>query len=245
MKTLFAIPDIHAPLHDRRAWNLTLKVVSDAKPDVVLQLGDLANMESVSRHPPMRGIRRSVKEDRKAAQETRAELRQAAGKARIVWISGNHDHWLERYLAERPELEDEFGTPQQFWDIRSSEEWVPYRDGIHIGKVYYTHDVGHAGKQATRQNLQAAGHCIVTGHTHAGGLDYGGTILGQRIFSMSCGWLGDPMKFAMQPYMPIAKMKDWQQGFGVVNYDDSFDLAWATFCPIIKRRVSVNGRLWR
>lgn len=246
MKKLIALGDIHGELRDRRAFALVCKVIADIKPDVLLQVGDLANMDSVSRHPAARGAKRSLHADREDAREIRADLRQAAGrKARIVWIEGNHDAWLDKYLAERPELDAEFGTPQQFWDLKEGEEWVPYRDGIHIGKVYYTHDIGYSGAQATKQNLAAAGHCIVSGHTHHAAIEYGGTIMDQRVFSMSCGWLGDRNKFAMRPYMPIAKMKNWQLGLGVVNYSDDWSLAWATFCPIIKNKVSVNGATWK
>lgn len=244
---VIVIPDVHVPLHDRKAWATTLKVISDTKPKRVVSIGDFGDFESVSLHARKSGTRRDFRTEKAAVRKAVRELQQAAGSAELDFLQGNHEERLERYLVERaPEMEgDEDLSPRSVLGLRDRDNWTPYRSGIHIGKVYYTHDVGHAGKNSTQQTLDSVGQCVVTGHTHRAGLLYGGDVLGEHSFSMTVGWLGDKKMFALKPYMPVAKMKDWQLAFGIVDYDADWNLGFAQLCAFVKGRVSVDGRSFK
>jgi predicted phosphodiesterase len=240
--------DLHAGVHDRRLWDITLDVIETTKPKVVLQIGDFGDWESLSSHARKWGTRRSYSADKKAVRAKVADLQLATDYgARLIILQGNHDERLERYLAERaPEMEDdEDFDSRSVFQLRAEDEWVPYRSGIHIGKVYYAHDIGHAGVSATRQNLLSAGQCIVTGHSHRAGIEYGGSILGEHIFSMSVGYMGDRNEFAKKPYLPIAKMRDWQNGLATVDYDKKWNLGFASFAPYVKSRLVLDEKEYR
>jgi hypothetical protein len=113
---------------------------------------------------------------------------------------------------------------------------VPYQQPYKVGHVTYVHDVGHAGKFAAQQSMEAVGGCVVHGHTHRAQLVYGGTTDGVRHFGMSCGWLGDASHIK---YMAPAKTRDWQHAIGLVEYPDGWDgPAFAHLLPI------VNGRMY-
>lgn len=244
---LIAIGDLHAGAHDRRAWELILRVIQHMKPQKVLQIGDFGDWESLSMHARKAGVRRSYRADKAAVRTCFRELCDASGSAEITVVEGNHDERLSRYLAENAsEMEDDDAfDPRSVFGLRNRDVWVPYRTGIHIGQVYYTHDVGHSGKNARQQNLDAVQQCVVTGHTHRGGISYGGNVMGSHYFALELGWVGDMKKFADKPYMHVAKMKDWQLGLGVVDYDTNWNLAWGQMCPIVKGRVSVDGRMFK
>lgn len=225
-----------------------MEVIDYNKPGATLHIGDFGNWESLSRHPRMRGVKRSYPRDKEAVRARVKDLQKAQGpKGRLIFVKGNHDAWLDRYIAEHaPELEDDddFDSRSVF-GLQPRDEVVEYREGIHIGKVYYTHEIGHTGPGSTRQNLVAAGQCIVTGHSHLAGVEYGGTVLGEHNFSMQLGWMGDPNKFKKKPYMPVAKMRNWQRGLGVVDYDEKWNLGFAHFCPYVKGRLVVNGKVFK
>jgi hypothetical protein len=226
-----------------------MRAIQDQAPAHVIQIGDLGDWSSLSTHHTRgRGERRNFAADRRSVRASVADLQSVTPKSGVLTLlGGNHDAWLDAYLVERaPEMEDaeEFDV-RTLLGLRPRDRYFPYRAGFHLGKVYYTHDIGHCGAAATRQNLVAAGHCIVTGHTHRAGIEYGGTILGDRHFSMSVGWMGDPAAFAKQPYMPIAKMKDWQRGLGVVTYDSKWRCGFASFSPWVNGRLVVNGSEYR
>ena len=165
-------------------------------------------------------------------------LRTYVGK-RCIYVEGNHEWRLARYLESKaPDLfglvkvEDLFELDSLGW------KWVPYHDHCTVGKVMFAHDLGHCGKHAALNTLGAAGHCVVFGHTHRGGVHYGGTVGGNSHFALNVGWLGDATKV---DYMHRAKTRDWQLGFGWINMDPK-GLAWATFCPMVKGKVCVDGR---
>ena len=243
--SMLVVPDVHRPVHNHKAWDLVLKVVSDAKPDLLAQLGDLGDYEAVSSHSKKFGVQRALKREVDSTREAARELRQAHGKKKKrYWIQGNHEERFERYAAANaPELEDFLPTGAQLLGVETGEVWCPYRSDVQVGKVTITHDVGHSGKNATAQTLDSVGHCVVSGHTHRGGIVFDGTVLGERRFSMSCGWLGDVDKIT---YMHRSQMRGWQLGFGWLRFDKR-GRAWPTFCPILDdgRTVVLEGKEYR
>jgi predicted phosphodiesterase len=237
ISTVVCVPDVHVPFHDRKAWELALKVIATVKPDMVIQLGDLADYHTLSAHAPEPGPRVTTEEEVEAHQEAVRELRSAHRPAQRRFLRGNHCYRLERLMyRQAPELVGELRSWEDRLGLEGSESTQQYRKGLQLGPVLYIHDLGHSGKQATQQNLDAAGTCVVTGHTHRAGIAYGGTVDGHRSFSMSCGWLGDPAQIT---YLPAAKMREWQHGVGLVQYAGG--IAHATFVPFVKGRAVVLG----
>lgn len=235
---VIALPDVHIPYHDQRSWNIALEVVDYLKPKHVIQLGDLADNRPFSRHKPKYGERRDPEHDMAVVRDEVAKL-EAVSRGKLTCLAGNHDYWYYNYVAEQaPALSKSILTLGQAYGLK--REPVPYHEILKIGKVGYVHDLGHAGKTALRQTLEAAGHCIVFGHTHRAGVEYTGDAHGRRWFSMSCGWLGDASKIN---YMPQAKTREWQTGFGDIYYDSG--IAYARFIPIIDGRCQVDGKRFK
>lgn len=245
---LIALGDLHTPIHNRKAWNIALNVIDDQKPAYVVQIGDFGDWDSLSSHPRKHGVKRSYAGDKRAIRTQMRELQDAAGPhCQIVICEGNHDYRIHNYLSSRAsEMEDDADFDQRhIFGLREGDIWVPYMTGWSLGKVYYTHDIGFSGKNAAAQNLAAAQHCIVTGHNHHAGMAYGGSVLGNHHFSMSLGWLGDRAQYAKKPFMPVAKMKDWQLAIGVVDYDTKWNLAFGHVAPIVNNRLILDGKEYR
>ncbi len=232
------IPDVHIPYHDRAAWNLTLKVIAKIKPDEVRFMGDALDFYAVSSFPkaPSRPARLEHEIDCGNDEFDRVEC------DNVVFHKGNHEARLEKYLTcKAPEL---FGLVETHKLLKFKERGWRYHEYMTHdidGKVLYTHDLGFSGKHASLHTLAAAGHCVVFGHTHRGAVYYGGTVKGEHRFAMNVGWLGDPNKI---DYMHKASTRDWQQGFGLVDFD-SKGRAWATFCPIVGGKVCIDGEWYQ
>lgn len=236
-QTIFCIPDTHVPFHNKAAWNLTLKAIKTLKPTKTVIMGDFADFYAASHFPKSPTRQNLLKSEIKDVKAELRRLQELVGRS-AIYLEGNHEWRLERYLtAKAPEL---FGlvepadllNVQQFgWD------WVPYHRHAQIGRVLFTHDFGHSGKYAGFQTLDAAGSCVVFGHTHRGSVAYGGTVDGDHRFALNVGWLGDSNRV---DYMHRAKTRDWQLGFGWINMD-SKGRAWAQFCPIVGNKVCVDG----
>ena len=232
------IPDTHVPFHDRKAWALVLRVIREMQPDRIVLLGDFADCLAVSHFPKTPSRAAGLGAEIASVNVELDALSEAAGKASVVFLSGNHEWRLERYLTQKaPELFDVLEISSLLNVAKRGWRWVPYKQHITIGKVAYAHDIGYSGKSAVQQSLSSFGGNIIFGHTHRSGIVYGGTVKREHRVAMSCGWLGDVSEI---DYMHQSQTKDWQTGFGWVQQAKNGD-SWLQFVPIIAGRCCVEG----
>jgi metallophosphoesterase superfamily enzyme len=236
---VLVVPDVHVPFHDRRAWDLALRVIDGVKPDCVVSLGDLGDFYATNAHGKSYGREQRFAQELAAVQAAVRELVSASGRARRIWLQGNHEENLERYVAKNaPQLEDLVPHGPDLLKIPPKDTWIPYRSSVQIGKTTYVHGLS-AGQGAALKNLACAGENVVTGHTHRAGLAWGGTTNGDRHFSMECGWLGDREQIT---YMQQIQMRNWAQGLGLVQMDNKTGHCWPSFIPFVKRHAIVLGK---
>jgi len=241
---ILIISDLHVPYHDIAAWECVLQVIRETKPDVVVIIGDFADMYSISSHPKSLDRKMNFVIERDAVNAALDQLRSAAGaNCRIVWTEGNHEDRITRYLqSSAPELGGikEIRAEGLFKVRERNIEWVPYRSEIKIGNCSFTHDVGRCGVNTARQSLLDFGGNLVVGHSHRGCIAYQGEIKGSSHFCLNVGWLGDVNAI---DYIHRARAKrDWQLGFGLVDQDET-GYSWAQFIPVLNGRCVVDGKL--
>lgn len=242
MQRVLFIPDAHVPYHDKRAMRLLIKVATAEKFDTVVILGDFCDFYQVSFHAksPDRVMR--FKDELRQAAKLLREL-EGCGFKRKIYIHGNHEYRLTRYLCDKaPELyelvvkQDLLGLASHGW------EEVAYKDDIRIGRVYVTHDVGRAGIYSTRQSMHDYMDNVVIGHNHRMDYHVGGNAKGVAHVGASFGWLGDVSKV---DYMHALKARsNWALGFGTA-YIRGNGFAYLTPHPIISYTCVVNGRLYK
>jgi hypothetical protein len=117
-------------------------------------------------------------------------------------------------------------------------ECVEYRQHLKIGKMHFTHDVGHAGIYAHRQSRMAYEGNVVIGHCHRLAMEVAGTSKGPAHVGIMLGWLGD--KGAID-YMHAAKASQWTLGFGVAYHERDTGNVHVTPVPIVDYRCVVEG----
>ncbi len=238
MTTTYVIPDCHFPFEDKKAWALVLRSIRETQPDRVVTLGDFLDCISVSNFPKPPDRRESLASEIEAGNIALDQLTEAAGKAPVVFLEGNHCFRMHRYLSEKaPELFGLVDIPTLLGIKKRRWTWVPYRSHITFGKVAYAHEIGHCGRNATQQSLDSFGGNIIVGHSHRAGTAYGGTVKGEHRVAMSCGWLGDINKI---DYMHKSKTREWQHGAGFVQQDRKGN-AWCSFAPIVDKKICING----
>lgn len=213
-KILF-IPDTHVPYHDNNAFKLALKVAKRFKPHTLVILGDFADFYSVSQHEKNPDRRSSLIEEVAVVIEKLDQLSRHARPKRKVYVSGNHEFRLDRYIRDKaPDL---FGltTVQGILELeKNGWEYVPYRDYIKIGNLLISHDTGSAGMNAHRRSLSDAGsgNSAVIGHTHRMSWEGKMTTEGAFVTAAMFGWLGDKESI---DYMHKAKVANWVHGVGI------------------------------
>lgn len=250
-KTLF-IPDCHRPYHDKRAWSLLLKVARKLKPDTIVVLGDFVDFYQVSSHEKDLRDRPSFAEEIHSGNEGLDELDQLGAK-RKVFIEGNHEQRLERFLnSERGQAQLQLlqdagvvtikGTQELLNLAHRGWEFVPYKRQIRLGKLYASHDYGSAGATAHTKAESVVGGSVVIGHTHRIAYSVVGNMKNRPHVAAMFGWLGDAEE---TNYMHRAKsMRDWALGFGIGYTDKAAGTVYLTPVPLVHYSCVVNGELF-
>jgi len=243
MRTFIAIPDTHAPYHDECAFNLMLQVANHIQPDVVLILGDFADMYSVSDHEKDPGRALRLVEE---IQSVRRELEKVAsikGVKERHFVEGNHEFRLTRFLRNTTVLHDLPGLSFPAVANLSSLgfQFHPYGQHMRLGDLYVTHDADYSGKYAIHHTGAAFEASVLFGHTHRMGTHYFGTAAGASHVAASVGWLGSAPK---ADYLKVVKKaREWQLGFGVGEIL-SDGRAFITPVPIVGGACVVGGRVF-
>lgn len=206
------IGDTHGVFLDQRTWSSVLDFIRDFKPHQINLLGDIVDFYDISRfdkNPTRRVV--LAQEIEFTRDVILAELRRASPKSHIVWIEGNHENRLQRYLWSRaPELASLPGMDMRSL-FRLPELRVQYRTAnLEVGDVQLTH--GHLVRKHSGQTAKALmdeyGTSVIHNHTHRLGAIYKTDRSGNYVaFENGC-------LCSLTPEY-IAGVPNWQQGFSV------------------------------
>lgn len=235
------VPDIHLPYHDKAAYDLVVRALKAWKPDVLVVMGDAVDMDSVSSFPKVDGRRMTLEEEMDAARPEFAKLN-GIGATTKVYLKGNHEFRLERYLATEAQrlgkLVDLEGLlPLRGWRV------IPYGQAYWIGELMMTHDIGRSGVNVARQQLQDAGENIVCGHSHRLQVVYGGQAHGPVHVSGSLGWLGDPDAITYRHRAMV--QREWAHGFATAVFKpDTSGHFFLRVHAVVGGAVEIDGTIY-
>jgi predicted phosphodiesterase len=220
LQKLLFIGDPHIPYHSEVGLSIWFAALRDFKPDIVVSTGDFVDCFAVSTYSkdPRRVFH--LHGEMEAAGAVLDQINELAPKARRIYLGGNHEDRLQRYLQDKaPELFPFIDIPKLLHLDERGFEYVGYKESTKVGKLNLTHDVGTAGRTAIFKALDAFQSPVVTGHTHRMGYIVEGDATGGTQVSASFGWLGD---IAKVDYMhQIRARRDWTLGFGYGYLDAS------------------------
>jgi predicted phosphodiesterase len=240
LQRVLFVPDTHVPFHDKRAFDLLLKVGEAWKPDQIVVLGDFADCLAVSFHPKTPEREDSFKQEMDEVNKALDRL-DALGAKKKIYVSGNHEYRMDRYLTERaPALYSMFTYPDVIRTKDRGWEWVAYRNFVQVGKTYVTHDCGNAGANAAVAARKAFNSNAVIGHTHRMAMHYEGHATGSSTVGAMFGHLMDATKV---DYMHKIHVSGWQLGFGIGHMQADGTLHMRAI-PIINYACVVDGVLY-
>lgn len=215
------------------------KAIVDYKPDVVVNMGDFADMPSLSSHDKagskyFEGLR--YKKDVEAAREAMRHLlaplqeRQALQKKNkekvykphMIMLLGNHENRIDRAINNNPMLEGMLSTK----DLGYEESWevYPFLQPVFIGGVGFNHywPVGVMGRPASSPAviINKLHMSCVAGHQQGKQIAYGKRADGKALCAIIAGsyYLHD------EHYMDQLSNRHWR-GLVVLNdvKDGGFD----------------------
>ena len=243
LEPILFIPDCHIPNHDEKAWGLLLRVGLALKPKHIVILGDFADGETLSAHPPTKPGEQDFQVEIDAVKKCLDQL-DALGAENKIYVEGNHEFRLDRYLMERaPALFRQIRWQNVLELFRRNWNFIPYRKSTKLGKLHLTHDTGNAGMNAHRTSAVKFGGSVMIGHTHRMAYEVKGRFDGTPYLAVMLGWLGDAEKAAGYLHEVVAA-SDWVQGFGVGYLEPASGIVHVQPVPIVHGRCVVNGKLY-
>jgi predicted phosphodiesterase len=218
----FYFSDMQMPHHDQQAIDLAFKVMKSYKPDVVVNIGDLADGTGTSRWAD--GTTEEVVAQAMAeAQDVKdywAKVRKTAPNARLIWTEGNHDLRPFDYVDKKAPALKDLITPESLWDLSTyGVEYIKYDapPQITMGDIYVHHGVAvskHAGG-SVQSDMESFGVSLVRGHSHRMGV-YSKTYE-LRDTTIRGYEIGHLMQVDEATYTQV---HNWQLGFAIGVNDD-------------------------
>lgn len=247
-RSALIMPDRHIDTQDPHYDELLIKVQDDVQDDDIILLGDHVEGAATSQHRKKLEQRAAFKREKNAANAWFDVWDNIFDWDKKIYLEGNHEENLRRYIKDNaPALEDEISWPEKLHLDERGWEWIPYEGYYQYGKVRLAHSVGHSGKTAVFQNLAAAQHNIITGHTHRAHVIYQTNAFGESHFSCTLGH-GVGHKLA-EDYTNKLKRGDYHQAFGRLFIEKKTGFTHFLFVPVIDsdsyKMCMVNEKIYK
>lgn len=259
------------PTHDETAIDISLAITRDMNPDLVILLGDNLDFPAFGKYrlSPAFALTTQAAIDR--ATTLCAQLRQAAPNAQIKWIAGNHEERLTNFVIDNASAAFglRVGNAPKSWPVLSvpflcdmDSYGVEYIPGYPAGMTWINenlkviHGTKHKSNGSTAHAyLGTEKVSVLYGHIHRREWaertrdDWDGP---KTIMAASPGCLAridgavPSTKGSVDlDGRPMTVVEDWQQGIGVVTYEDSGDHRfWYEQVPIHSGTAMFRGKYY-
>ena len=168
-------PDKHFPLADMSAINVVCKTIELVKPDCYVDLGDVGEWEACShwkwkkkKRPPLEYIIDDVDRDIVDVNKGMDVIDEALDKVncKTKYITeGNHDDWMNRFVAENPYLKKYTFKNAVKLDERGYI-YYPMGKYLKLGKLFLYHGHHFASMHHAKNHLNRLGTNLMYGHHH-------------------------------------------------------------------------------
>jgi len=247
-KRIMVTSDYHIPYMDKKAYGAMKTYAKEYKPDVFVINGDLLDFYSISKFDKSPRRKTTFKEEIDLGKTCLTELKKILpSKTQIIYLEGNHENRLQRYLWGHPEFE---GLEQLYLenlldlnakDIKfvgvDGDYWKNDTGHIKLGDTFVMHgdnrlNGAKGGMNAAYNTMKSIGNSTIIGHTHRLSHKSHKSPYHNWV-AMEAGCLCNHTGSA-----------DWQQGFATfelyrgkgVNYQ---------IIPINKGKIFHNGKIYK
>ena len=232
------VGDVHGPYQADLELNLIFDFASFFQPDDFYCLGDWADFYQVSSFckDPSRAL--ELQKDIDVVKGLLRELRRRLPKANIVYLNGNHEDRLRKYLNYRPEISSlKSLTIPELLELPSMRiAHHEYSEQLQWHGLLLEHGdraCSRSGYTAAAM-LQRRGVSGVSAHVHRLATHYRTDNRGTEV------WAENGCACSLSPEYIIGK-PDWQHGFSVayaIEGSNRFSLAQI---PVLDGRIFYEG----
>jgi len=238
------VTDYHSPHYDRGLHQVSLQFMRDFDPQLLLNLGDLADFATISRHRERPRLVQHVNDCIVEGGSILRAHREALPNAEMVLLPGNHDDRIQHKIIDNNRellgirgFSDDYDALdlRRLWDLDPihvrmiDEDWdrAKYKVSPHLTAIHGRRTTKTAGEDELTKRLVS----ILQGHSHRMRFTYrtqhddptNGT--STRV-AVECGTMAQ-----IEHSLYYGDDENWQQGlvYGTIWPDGKFALAPAMY----------------
>ena len=235
------------PTHDEKAILVCLKMIQDTQPEVIACVGDNLDFPEMGKYLTYPAYAQTTQASIDRATFFCAQMRAMAPNAKIIWLAGNHEERMPKYILVNAGVAYGLrkGNIPESWPVlsvpylcRMDEFGVEYRPGypaadywvneklriIHGDRVKSSGSTAHVYlNQEKTSVIYGHIHRIETAFKTREDFDGPRTIMAA---SPGClaridGAIPSTRGGVDLDGRPLTRYENWQQGLGIVQYEDS------------------------
>ena len=210
-KSIF-LGDIHFPFEQSKSLKVVKNFMEWFKPTNIFLIGDIVDFYAVSSFDKEPERITSLQADINKAHKYLKELRTYNPKACIMYLGGNHEHRLQKYLWKHPEISSLDALSIENL-LHLNDIGIQYKDQFSNTKYHkFLIEHGSVVRQQSaytaRAMLEKRGMSGISGHTHRMGAHYLTNMSGSYV------WAENGCLCNLQPEYVVGQ-PNWQSGFTI------------------------------
>jgi UDP-2,3-diacylglucosamine pyrophosphatase LpxH len=210
-KSIF-LSDLHVPFEQKKSLKVVDSFMSWFKPDKIYLMGDIVDFYAVSSFDKDPERITSLQEDINKAHKILKGIRACNPKADIMYIEGNHEHRLQKYLWKHPEISslDALSITNLLMLTELKIAYVNQFESFKYHKFLVEHGsvVRQQSAYTARAMLEKRGMSGISGHTHRMGAHYLTNMSG------SYAWFENGCLCDLHPEYVVGQ-PNWMNGFSI------------------------------
>ena len=241
--------DQHFPFVDQDAHSAIYAFVKDWQPDYHVHIGDCLDLGGISKHTENDYIAQyeePVEDGLIALGKHFNTLLKITPHSKIVWIFGNHDDRLFKFVKKNPSwrriLDQPLRLLREFGGVKDISKiklviLEDFEDEYKIGRMRFVH--GHwAGKHVACRHAEAYDDSVIFGHAHTMQMF---TIQKQQPRAGYC--VGHLTHKRARKYLKGSPAR-WVTGFGHAQYLNAGGQYTMSLIPIVDGGFLFAGRFY-
>lgn len=260
------------PTHDEKALDILIAMIEDMQPELIVCVGDNLDLPEMGKYVTYPAYAQTTQASIDRATMFCAQMRNAAPHARIIWLAGNHEERMPKYIVQNATAAYGLrkGNSPESWPVlsvpylcRMDEFGVEYFPGYPAAdfwinkklRIIHGDRVKSSGSTA-HVYLNAEKTSVIYGHIHRIETafktreDFDGP---RTIMAASPGCLAridgaiPSTKGGVDlDGRPLTRHENWQQGIGVVTFEDDGEHKFAyEVAPIYNGWMMYRGKEYK
>lgn len=230
--------DLHIPYHDAKSVSAVYGLIKDIKPELIVLGGDFMDFYAVSQYDKNPDRANKLQKELDLGIYYLKELRKIAPKAHIVYLEGNHENRMKRYICKNPEIYSlkALEIPNLLDLPKLKIDYIDSGALMHKGFLF-KHGT-YVTKYSANKELEVEGVSGMSGHCHRN-QSFGKSDRKGDMAWYSIGHLSDN---AQVEY--ITNLANWQQGIAVVHFKKHGERFQAVPITLVDHKFIYAGKLY-